>query len=60
MTTTSKIIRPKQLSEQLGVNPVTIWRWTKNSTLPKPIKLGKRLIGWTPESIEQFLNQSDE
>lgn len=46
------LITRKAFAAELDVNLSTLWRWTKNGTVPQPVRIGGR-IGW-PQSI---LNQ---
>ena len=41
----------------LPVSPVTIWRWVKAGTFPKPIKLGERITRWDIEEVEKFIRE---
>lgn len=51
--TTDRIIPPKEMSDNVGRDPKTIWRWwAKDKTFPEPIKINGRCIGW-PESVYQ-------
>jgi len=41
------------LAELLDVDPSTIWKWEKNGTLPKPIRIAG-VHGWTEEMLTEF------
>jgi prophage regulatory protein len=51
-----QIVRPKQLAQELNISTCTLWRWTKQSKIPQPIKLGPRLVGWRREVIDDWLD----
>jgi prophage regulatory protein len=53
---TSRIIRKPALAERIGVHHMTIWRWCKSGTFPKPVRLGANSIGWYEHEIEEWLN----
>lgn len=55
-TSRLKIIRPSELSEILNLSTVTIWRMEKRGDLPPRKQIGKRAVGWTRKSIEQWLD----
>ena len=48
------IVRPSELREELGASKTTIWRWTRDGSLPKPLQLGKRNTGWPRSVIDKF------
>lgn len=50
-----KIIRPKELSEILSVNPVTVWRMEKRGELPPRKKISNRTVGWLESDIREWL-----
>ena len=56
-----QIVRYRDLEYRLGVDRVTIWRWTKtNPTFPKPIRLGNSknsALGFLVEEIEAWVAQ---
>lgn len=51
---TDPIVRPSELREELGTSKTTIWRWTRDGYLPKPVRLGKRNTGWPRSVIDKF------
>lgn len=50
-------VRVGVLSKMLGVAVVTIWRWTANGRLPKPVKLSERVTAWRVEDIRQWMQE---
>jgi predicted DNA-binding transcriptional regulator AlpA len=52
-----RVYRAKELSELLGVHPISVWRWARNGRLPKPIKLGPGTTVWRARDIELWLDQ---
>jgi prophage regulatory protein len=57
----SQLLRAAELSSVLGISQTTLWRWRKNGTIPHPISLGPRMVGWRRKDIDEWLNQlSDE
>lgn len=53
---TTPIIRPTQLAITLGVSTVTLWNWRRQGILPEPIQLGPRFIGWTAETLNEWIS----
>lgn len=55
-----QIIRPSELAEMLSVSKQTIWRMERRGDLPARFKISKRAVGWTKESIREFLESKQE
>ena len=34
-----------------GIATATVWRWTANGKLPKPVKLSERVTAWRAEDV---------
>lgn len=50
-------VRQFQAAQMLGVTPDTIRAWIKRGYLPKPVKLGPRVVGWLREDFKNFIEQ---
>lgn len=50
-----RILRRKELEELVGLSRSTIYEMMSLGTFPRPIRLGKRAVGWKRESIEEWL-----
>lgn len=50
------ILRVSDLAELLNVSRVTIWRMQKRGELPPRKKISNRCVGWTEETIEDWLS----
>ena len=50
----SRIVRPNELAERLGVSTVTLWRWESLGKLPPKRKFGLRMIGWLESELEAW------
>lgn len=55
-----EIIRPKELSEMLGLSIPTIYRMYNEGQLPPKIKISSRAVGWLRSDIEEWLLQRKE
>lgn len=60
MKKTTRIIRPKELAEMLGVTTVTLWKMRQQSRIPQPISFGPKFIGWRESTIEQWLSDQEK
>jgi len=47
--------RRSSLEEMLGISRSTIYRMMNVGEFPRPIKLGRRAVGWREDEIEQWL-----
>ena len=43
----------EQVAQRFAVSAATIWRWTRESKFPRPIKVGGRSTRWRRADIEQ-------
>lgn len=50
-----QIVRKPELCRNLGISPVTLWRWTRRKGFPSPIKLGPNSVGWIEAEISEWL-----
>jgi prophage regulatory protein len=49
-------VRVGTLARLLGIATVTVWRWTANGKLPKPVKLSERVTAWRAEEVRNWMN----
>ncbi|MGL4668324.1 MAG: helix-turn-helix transcriptional regulator, partial [Saezia sp.] len=49
-------IRVGALAKMLGIATITVWRWSANGKLPKPVKLSDRVTAWRCQDIQDFIN----
>lgn len=52
----SRIVRPRELAERLGISRVTLWRWERLGKLPPKRQLGPHLIGWLESELEAWFD----
>jgi len=50
-----KLLRLPQVAEMLGVSKSTVWLYSRNGTLPKPIKLSPRVTVWRESDIQKLI-----
>lgn len=53
--TTRRILRRREVEARTGLSRSTIYAQMSEGTFPKPIRLGKRAVGWTDAAIEEWL-----
>ena len=56
----SRILRPNELAEKLGVSRTTLWRWERQGLLPPRVSVGPNTRGWLAETIDRFWSQRTE
>ena len=49
------ILRPPAVMARTGLSRTTIWRRVKAGSFPAPLILGENSIGWTAQSIDDWL-----
>lgn len=56
MTSRTHLISPRVLARSLGISLATLWRWTIDRMIPRPVFLGARIMGWERRIIDRWLN----
>ncbi len=51
------VFQSSDIMRMFGISRATVWRWVRNGTLPKPVKMGTQLNVWKPEQIEAFVSK---
>ena len=54
------ILRIEATASKSGLSVPTIRRKLREGTFPKPIKLGKRAVGWRSDVIDEWLKSRPE
>jgi prophage regulatory protein len=49
------IMRMTDVCSELGVSRASVYRLLQSGSFPKPLKLGKRAIGWERDHIQQWV-----
>jgi len=52
----NQILRFPEVVKVTGLSRSSIYIYMKEGVFPKPIKIGKRAIGWLVEDIEKYLH----
>lgn len=48
-------LRAKKAAAYLGVSISTLWRWSSEGRLPRPIRLSARCSVWPQTALDAFL-----
>ncbi|MDA3137371.1 MULTISPECIES: helix-turn-helix transcriptional regulator [Vibrio] len=52
------ILNLDEVSKIVGKNKRTLWRWwAKDKTMPEPLKVRGRAIGWRQSTLDAWLDQ---
>ena len=54
------ILRRPDVEAVTGLSRSTIYKWMDEGSLPKPVKLGPRAVGWREADINDWLNKLSE
>ena len=50
------VVTIEDLVRITGKSRVSIWRWERDGSIPKAIKIRGKTVGWKVEKIESWLN----
>jgi predicted DNA-binding transcriptional regulator AlpA len=57
MSQSKKLVAPQVLARELGIPVATLWRWTLDGIIPRPVFQNNRVMGWERQVIDQWLEQ---
>jgi prophage regulatory protein len=49
----------QQLEKLFKVSPATIYRWIKEGSFPKPVRLGANMVRWKASDIEAWMLEKE-
>lgn len=52
---TERILRRPDVEDRIGLSRSTLYVMMSAGTFPKPIRIGKRAVGWPEASIDAWL-----
>jgi len=55
-----EIIRRKALEARIGLSCSTIYMMMSEGRFPRPIKIGRRAVGWRASDVEEWLETLTE
>lgn len=50
-----RYIRANELARLLGISRATVWNWTKDGRLPKPVKLSPHVTAWKASEVAKAI-----
>ena len=50
------ILRRPDVEALTGLSRSTIYKFMRDGTFPKPVKLGPRAVGWVEDHIDAWIN----
>ena len=50
-----RLVPVRELTARLGVSRVSLYRWTRDGTFPRPVQLSERRIAWREWEVEAWL-----
>lgn len=51
-----KVIRTKDLLEQLNISRISLWRWSREGKFPQPLRVNGRAFGYRVQDVESWLD----
>jgi prophage regulatory protein len=54
------IFRRHQVTEQTGLSRSTIYAMMAHGEFPRPVKLGKRAVGWRADDVAAWLESREK
>ncbi len=54
-----RILRRREVEKRTGLSRSTLYAQMAEGTFPKPIRLGKRAVGWTDSAIEEWVTSRE-
>jgi len=52
---TDRILRRQDVEAQIGLSRSTIYQAIADGEFPKPIRIGKRAVGWRQSTVNEWL-----
>ncbi len=50
-----RILRETERCLMTGVSRSTWYRWTRKGIVPKPVRLGEKMIGWSMSELQAWI-----
>lgn len=52
----NRILRRPEVEHRVGLSRSTIYAAMADGTFPKPVRLGRRAVGWSTSSIDEWIS----
>jgi prophage regulatory protein len=56
---TDRILRRREVETRTGLSRSTLYAQMAEGAFPKPVRLGKRAVGWTDSAIAKWLESRE-
>ena len=56
---TERILRRREVEARTGLSRSTLYAQMAEGAFPKPVRLGKRAVGWTESTISEWLESRE-
>lgn len=50
-----RLLRASEVARKLSVSSRTVWRMTDGGELPRPVRIGTRMVRWRESEIEAYI-----
>lgn len=54
----TRLMTARDVADQLGIHPRSVWRMSASGELPAPIRLSARVVRWRPDDIERAIEKA--
>jgi len=55
-----RILRRKEVERLCGLSRSSIYAYMSRGEFPRPVKIGRRAVGWPSENIADWLNERQQ
>jgi excisionase family DNA binding protein len=52
-----RLLRAREVAELLGIHLITVYRWSREGKLPRPVKLARGHTAWRARDLEALLDR---
>ncbi len=56
---TERILRRREVEARTGLSRSTLYAQMSDGAFPKPVRLGKRAVGWPDSDIDEWLESRE-
>jgi predicted DNA-binding transcriptional regulator AlpA len=54
-----RLMKVNEVAAMLQIHPMTVWKWSSDGRLPKPVRLGPQTVGWRAIAIAALLDAKE-
>jgi predicted DNA-binding transcriptional regulator AlpA len=52
-----RMLRVGEVARLLSCHPMSIWRWAREGTFPRPVRLTSRLTAWRASDVMRWVDE---